>query len=186
MLRAVVVAASLALLAGCRSVETSGELRAALSPRAVVLPVAAVLQQQREGCGLACLVALLHFHGLELDADAKASFSEERLATQPIAAGELRDYLRGRGLEAYLVHGSLDERYPQGLFGVVRSGLPVVVELDTKKKHHYGLVCGFDPVRHWILVMDPDHGFVGVPEDEFERHWARADHLMLVAAIKGV
>lgn len=186
MLRAAVLVASLALLAGCGSVESRGEFHETLSPQAVVLPVPAILQQQKEGCGLACLVALLHFHGLELDDDSKTRFSDERLKTDPIAAGELRDYLRGRGLQSFLVHGSLDEGYPQGLFGIVRSGLPVIVELDTKKKHHYGLVCGFDPGRHWILVMDPDHGFVGVPEDEFERHWARADHLMLVAALKGV
>jgi ABC-type bacteriocin/lantibiotic exporter with double-glycine peptidase domain len=185
MPRAVALALALVLLSGCRSVDTSDELGATLSPGAVVLSVPSVRQTEKEGCGLACLVALLHFHGLDLDAEARARFSEERLARSPITAGELRDYLRGRGLQAYLVHGSLDERYPQGLFGVVRSGLPVIIELATEKRHHYGLVCGFDPGRRLVVVMDPETGFVGVPEVELERHWASADHLMLVAASRG-
>jgi ABC-type bacteriocin/lantibiotic exporter with double-glycine peptidase domain len=178
--------ATLALAAaGCSTVAAPADVRRALSPDAVVLPVPPVPQEEEQGCGLACHVSLLRFHGLELDDAGRRRFPRERLAAEPIAAGELRDYLRGRGLTAVLVHGSLDESWPRGLRGVLRSGLPVIVELATPRSRHYGLVCGFEPERRWILVMDPSFGTGAIPEDEFERLWARADHLMLVAGRDG-
>lgn len=177
------VVASLAL-AGCRSAPLGEprEARHALGPGAVVLEVPAVRQEQSEGCGLACLTALLRFHGLGLDDEARSRFSPERLEREPIAARELRDYLRARGFRVALVHGSLDESRPAGLLGLVRRGLPVVVEVAAAGSHHWGLVVGFDPARRLAVFMDPERGLVGIGYEELARIWGAADRLMLVAA----
>ena len=175
--------AALALLAGCATNADGRALGESLGPGAVVLPVPSVAQQGSGGCGLACLESLLAFHGLALDAEARARFPAGRLAKEQIPAGELRGYLRGRGFRALLVHGSLDERAPAGLLHVLRLGLPSIVELARGRAHHYALACGFDPGRSLVLLMDPARGIVGVPYADFERVWTNADHLMLVPVL---
>jgi ABC-type bacteriocin/lantibiotic exporter with double-glycine peptidase domain len=173
-------------LPGCGSADPATDpttnIEASLSTGALVLHAPTVRQGEAQGCGLACLDSLLRFHGAALDAPGRERFSAERLEKEPIPAGELRDYLRGRGFTAVLVHGTLDHGHPRGLLGVLEEGLPAIVELDTPRAHHYALACGFDPERRLVIVMDPEEGLAGVGYDDFERLWSSADHLMLVAA----
>jgi ABC-type bacteriocin/lantibiotic exporter with double-glycine peptidase domain len=176
----VVVLASL-VAGGCSSATDARALRESLGPNAIVLTVPRVEQRETGGCGLACLESLLAFHGLALDAEGRARFSSERLAREKIPAGELRAYLKARGFRAMLVHGTLDARAPAGLFHVLRVGVPSIVELAQGNAHHYALACGYDGDRSLVLLMDPDRGIVGVPYADFERVWANADHLLLVA-----
>lgn len=171
-------------LAGCSAAPPSGgELRPALSEDALLLDVPAVAAGAPGECGLACLGALLRYHGLELDDDARARFPRAAATNLSITAGELRAYLRGRGLRAHLVRGTLDSAAPAGLLSLVARSLPVIVELRLESGvHHYVLVCGFDLARRWVLVMDPSRGVSAVAFADFERYWRGGENLMLVAA----
>ena len=99
---------------------------------------------------------------------------------QWIAAGELRDYLVFRGFRANLVHGTLDDARPVGLLRMLETGIPVIVERELWGANHFQVVCGFEASRHLVLVMSPE-GVAAVPYEKFEKSWAAADHLMLVA-----
>ena len=173
---------SLCLL-GCSSFHPVEELNPALSPGSVLLPVPTIEDTDRGECGLACLESLLRYHGLRLDGEARRRFPAAAVDSGSIAAGEIRDYLRGRGLRAHLVHGTLDARPPRGLLSLLEKSLPVIVALDVQGIDHYVLVCGFEPERRWVFVMDPARGVGGVPFDTFEERWQGADHLMLVAGL---
>ncbi|MCO5172202.1 MAG: cysteine peptidase family C39 domain-containing protein [Planctomycetes bacterium] len=155
---------------------------AALSPAAVMLPVSVEAQEGDADCGLACLTALLRFHGAALDDAARERFPAVEGAG--IRAGDIRDYLDGRGFRAVLVRGTLDEAPPAGLLRVLRRGLPVLVAvtLPDRDTSHYVLVSGFDPERRLVVLMDPAWGAGAVPFDRFDALWARAERLMLVAA----
>ena len=150
------------------------------------MSVPRVAQTGANDCGLACLVALLRFHGLEPDEEAARRFSPARVGAGPIAAGELEAYLEERQFRVALVHGSLDHTYPTGLLALLETGLPVLVALaigeGESPARHFVLVVGFDPAPGWVFVMDPARGVGAIPYRRFEEHWARADHLMLVAA----
>jgi ABC-type bacteriocin/lantibiotic exporter with double-glycine peptidase domain len=175
---------------GCASsgYTSTQELRASLSPTAVVLDVPIVSQETNTLCGLACLDALLRFNGAALDTQAQTQFDAERVAASDgITAGELRSYLHTRGFRAVLVHGRLDRSRPTGLLGLIEKGLPPIVELVTKALgeaplHHYVVVCGFDPNSKTVYVMDPAEGLRGIPYAGFEEQWRPAGRLTLVAA----
>ncbi len=175
---------------GCASAgyASTQELRTGLSSKAVVLSVPIVSQETNSLCGLACLDALLRFNGKTLDAQAQAQFDPKKTeASDGISAGELRDYLLGRGFRAVLVHGRLDRSKPTGILGLLEKGLPPIVELVTRSPgerpaHHFVVVCGFDPKQKTVFVMDPAEGLRGIPYARFEELWKPAAHLTLVAA----
>jgi ABC-type bacteriocin/lantibiotic exporter with double-glycine peptidase domain len=168
-------------LAGCATFDAADEPAPALSPGSVLLPVPTIEDTKRGECGLACLESLLRYHGLRLDGEARRRFPAAAVDSGSLAPGEIRDYLRGRGLHAHLVHGTLDARPPRGILSLLEKSLPVIVAIDVQGIDHYVLVCGFEPERRWIFVMDPARGVGGVPFDNFEECWRGADHLMLVA-----
>ncbi|MBX3472393.1 MAG: C39 family peptidase [Planctomycetes bacterium] len=163
---------------GARSAPPAAEL----SPEAVVLTVPVEAQEGDADCGLACLTALLRFHGADLDDAARHRFPPT--GVDGVRAGDIRDYLDGRGFRAHLVRGTLDEAPPAGLLRVLRRGLPVLVALTPPggDRSHYVLVSGFDPERRLLVLMDPAWGAGAVPFDRFDALWAGAERLMLVAA----
>lgn len=179
-----ILATLAALLAGCSSTPfvQPEQLRSALSKDSVVLDVPKVEDHEPGECGFACLTSLLRYHHLDLDAEARSRFPKEAKEESSIAAGDIRDYLRRRGLRAHLVHGTLDARPPCGLYSVLQKKLPALVSLHVKGQDHYVLVCGYDGEKRLVFIMDPAKGVGGVPADDFEGYWAPNDHLMLVAA----
>lgn len=139
-------------------------------------------------CGLACLTALLGAWDMTLDDAGRARFAPERLEREGgVQAGELRDYLRDRGLRAALVRGRFDAEPPTGLFALLDRGLPLIVRLqldtDGGPRSHFVLVNGYDPEKRWILIMDPDRGAIGgITYERFRETWQAGGHLLLVAA----
>lgn len=171
--------AVLTLAAGCQAGPSPSP--AERSPGAVVLRVPVEPQRDDADCGLACLAALLRHHGLSLDDAARAAFPA---GVEGVRAGDVRDYLVGRGLRAHLVHGTLDDARPAGLLRALSAGLPALVALSTpdRDRSHFVLVTGFDPARRTLVLMDPALGEVDVPYERFAALWEHADRLMLVAA----
>jgi len=174
---------SLLVLSGCYAsrFHSADTLEGALSEDSVVLPVAPVATDARGQCGLACLVSLLRFHGLDLDDAARERFSLEAGREGSIRAGDIRTYLRGRGFQAHLVHGTLDAEEPCGILYILTRRLPTIVALHVEGRNHYALVCGFDRERRWILLLDPARGIGAVPFESFDGYWEGTGRLMLVA-----
>jgi ABC-type bacteriocin/lantibiotic exporter with double-glycine peptidase domain len=179
--RALVLLAALA--SGCSTaVGRPDAPDAPLAPEAVVLQVPIEAQRGDADCGLACLAALLRFHGLELDDEARRAYPQA--PGDGVRASAIRDYLVGRGFRVHLVHGTLDDARPAGLLRVLDAGVPALVELSLPggSGSHYVLVAGYDPVNRWLVVMDPAWGAGVVPYDRFEPLWTASERFMLVAA----
>jgi ABC-type bacteriocin/lantibiotic exporter with double-glycine peptidase domain len=158
--------------AGCASPPPASRL-AGISARGHVLPLEPVAQAGRRDGALACLAALLHFHGLELDDDAAMRF--ERAGAAGLSWYELRDYLRGRGLGADVGRGTTD-----GLAALVARSLPAIVALDGPgPSRRFAVVHGFDPVLRRVLVLDAGEGATSLGFEELDAAWS--GHLMLVA-----
>jgi ABC-type bacteriocin/lantibiotic exporter with double-glycine peptidase domain len=167
------------LLTGCASYPP----RVELSREAVVIPVQGLKQEAEMACGLTCLQALLRFYGTDLDEEGRVRFAKERLARERVSAGEIRDYLRGRGFRAHLVHGTLNEVPPTGLLALLRDGYPAIVELVTSKSRHFALACGFDREKCVVILMDPAHGRLsGLDYAKFEELWSKSENLVLAVA----
>jgi len=179
-LAALAVLSSL-LAAGCTTAATNEEIRTHLAPGSVLMPVPRIPEEGKGSCGLDCVVSLLRYNGLDLDDEGRRRFPPLEVEKRWIPAGELREYLVFRGFRAVLVHGTLDEARPAGLFMLLEAGLPVIVERTIDGTNHFDLVCGFEPVRRFVFIMLPE-GVGAVPYDKFERSWAVTDRLTLVAA----
>ena len=100
-----------------------------------------------------------------------------------IKAGRLRDFARGRGLAAYLVHGEVAD-----LEHEVRQGRPVLVGLakPTGRKGyvltHYEVVVGYHPARRVVVTLDPALGWRQNSLDGFLAEWKPAGRLALVVS----
>ena len=175
-----------AALPACSSSSPAKEVKKELGPHAVVIDVPTIKQKELEECGLAVLLFLLHWSGTPLDDEARARFSLDRVEKEAIAPRELRDYLRSRGFRAELVNGQRDGAYPRGLFAVLRTGVPVIVEVEETGSPRYMLICGYDPEHTLVFFMDPIRGLSTKNTDFFEADWAKADHRMVVAVPPGV
>lgn len=137
-------------------------------------------QERAFECGLATLSTLCDYHGLALPPD-----EIERLAAladehEGLSGGELRGALRGLGLEAFLVHGTLDHA-ETGLYRQVDLGRPPLVMIATPNgQAHYCLFTGYDPGAGTVYVYDPERGHLCLPVAEFEPLWERARRFTLV------
>jgi hypothetical protein len=96
----------------------------------LTLPVAS---QSGAGNGaLACSGLLLAYHGASLDAEAEVRFPAERLADVTLV--ELRDYLRGRGFAAEVVHATQPK-----VEDLLEHGYPVLLALEGRFVLAFGL-----------------------------------------------
>ena len=98
------------------------------------------------------------------------------------APGALRDVARARGLDAYVVSGTLDD-----LFAQVGSGRPVVVGLAKpmaltggRSLAHYEVVVGLNRSRRLILSLDPANGLRENTFEGFAREWAPTRQVTIV------
>jgi hypothetical protein len=112
------------------------------------------------------------------------SESDIRSATSPthgngVRAGALRDFARGRGLEAFLLEGEVEDLHRE-----IARGRPVLV--GVVKRHgrrtyrHYEVVVAIHRARERILVRDPARGPRESRLEDFAAEWAAADRLTLV------
>lgn len=150
-----------------------------LSEGSVFLPAPVHLQRGDTDCGLASAASLLEFHGCSPE------LPKEWPADEEVSAAQVRDLCRTRGLSAVVIAGEFSEAEPRGLLAILGRGVPALVQIaprsEAPESRHFALVVGFEPVRRWILIVDPARGYGALPYDAFEEHWARAGHLALIA-----
>jgi ABC-type bacteriocin/lantibiotic exporter with double-glycine peptidase domain len=137
-----------------------------------------VEQRSDRDCGAAAMAMVLRYWGVQTGADSvmiAGRSSDER----GLKASELRELLRARGLDAFLVKGE-----PADLRAEVERRRPLIVGLARRMGRetiaHYEVVIGFHPERRRILTLDPAAGWRESSFDDFAAEWAGARQLALV------
>jgi ABC-type bacteriocin/lantibiotic exporter with double-glycine peptidase domain len=96
-----------------------------------------------------------------------------------LRAGELRELIRARGLDAFVLKGE-----PADLRAEIERRRPLIVGLARSASGapigHYEVVIGLDHARRRILTLDPAAGWRESSFEEFAAEWAGAQQLALV------
>jgi ABC-type bacteriocin/lantibiotic exporter with double-glycine peptidase domain len=138
-----------------------------------------VRQVDRRDCGAAALAMVLNYWNVPVTRDEIAD-ANPSAPDKGIRAAALRDYARGRGLQAFLIKGEIGDLERE----VVERRRPVLV--GTEKIHgqtaypHYEVVVGIDRDKRRILTLDPAEGLRVNSREGFAAEWAAAGQLTLV------
>lgn len=140
--------------------------------------VAEVRQSSRQGCGAAALAMVLgHWGHRVTQAEIWAASPPPR--GQGMRADALRDFARGRGLEAFLVEGRDADLERE--VGRDRPVLVGVVKRQGRRAYsHYEVVVGIDRGRQRILTLDPARGARESSLERFSAEWSAAGRVTLV------
>jgi len=144
----------------------------------LVRDVPFVGQRSDRDCGAAAIAMVLRAWCVAVDAGAVAA-AYPALQERGLQAGELRDFARAQGLDAFLVKGE-----PADLRAEIERRRPLIVGLarqaNGKRVGHYEVVIGFHHARHRILTIDPASGWRESSVEAFAAEWAGAQQLALV------
>jgi ABC-type bacteriocin/lantibiotic exporter with double-glycine peptidase domain len=174
-----------ALLSACyagsaRSVSPSQASALAADPSWIVAPdVPFVAQQSDEDCGPAALAMVLGRFSVPVTlADVT---SAEPPTEGGVRAGDLRDFARAQGLEAFVVAGTFDD-----LFAELGRGHPVLVGLAKpmtggRALGHYEVVVAINRRARQLLTLDPARGLRENSLEGFAREWAPTGRVTLIA-----
>jgi ABC-type bacteriocin/lantibiotic exporter with double-glycine peptidase domain len=173
------VATACAIATGCGHGGAGTHLRPESDPAWMFISDVPFVRQQTEAdCGAAALAMALGHGG-------RPTRIQDILAVAPaepdkgILAGQLRNFARNRGFEAYLIAGTLDDLRTE-----VGRGHPVVVGLvktiDRRTFSHYELVVGLRRDGTRIATLDPASGPRERPVTTFLAEWAGASQAALV------
>jgi ABC-type bacteriocin/lantibiotic exporter with double-glycine peptidase domain len=137
-----------------------------------------VRQAERRARAPAALAMVLRYWGQSVTRD-DISAANPTAPERGIRAAALRDYARGRGLQAFVIKGELAD-----LEREVRHRRPVVVGTITvygKKAYpHYEVVVGINRDKHQVLTLDPAAGLRVNSHEGFAAEWAAAGQVTLV------
>ena len=155
------------------------------SNQSVHFEVALVKQEEPRDCGLAVLKMIVGFYGQKLDQVQIDFVKENSKAGEGTAAAELMSVFNAADYKTALFQGTLDDEYT-GLYLHLNRHHPLIVMITSKdgKDSHYDVVNGYDPVRHYLVLIDPALGQVIVRQKDFEPAWKRANNLTLLAVPK--
>lgn len=135
-------------------------------------------QETREDCGIAAMAMVLRYH----DRDVPPEKLAKACPVQPGAgsqAGQMRDFAKSQGLQAFLFHGELPDFNTE-----LSRGHPIIVGLVKQYSSgavtHYEVVVAVHPERRRIVTLDPAHGWRENTFDGFLQEWQPAARLMLV------
>jgi ABC-type bacteriocin/lantibiotic exporter with double-glycine peptidase domain len=140
-----------------------------------------VEQHSRHDCGPAALAMVLRYWGVTVGVEeVVAGGRPASAAERGMRAGELRDYARARGLDAFVVKGE-----PGDLRAQIDRRRPLIVGLAQSEPGgtivgHYEVVIGFNHRRRLILTIDPAAGWRESSFEAFAVEWSGAEQLALV------
>lgn len=138
-------------------------------------------QREEEDCGAAAVAMLLsYWTGQPPGAIARA------LRPAPEGghtAGHLRQVARARGLEAFLIQGTLAD-----LERELGSGRPVLVGMVKPQRRgvvtHYEIVVALHAARGLVVTLDPAEGWRENDREGFLTEWSAAHNVTLVASAR--
>jgi ABC-type bacteriocin/lantibiotic exporter with double-glycine peptidase domain len=135
-------------------------------------------QRGDRDCGAAALAMVLRYWQIAVTPQEIAS-AHRTGGARGLRAGELRDFARSRGLEAFLVTGDAAD-----LKSELAHGRPLLIGLG--KRHgpktlaHYEVLVGMHRDGNRLLTLDPAHGLRENSREGFATEWAAARQLALV------
>jgi ABC-type bacteriocin/lantibiotic exporter with double-glycine peptidase domain len=146
----------------------------------VVDGVPLIRQPSEHECGPAALAMVLRRWGIPADVAQVAQATGG--PGQPVAAGALRDEVRRRGLQGFLIRGEVGD-----LAREVGSNRPVLVGLiqrytNDRAYAHYEVVVGINARSQQLLLLDPGNGMREDAMSSFSQEWEGAGRLTLVVA----
>lgn len=137
-----------------------------------------VRQQERRDCGAAALAMVLNYWGQPIT-------REQIVVANPpgrdggIRAAALRDFTRGRGLQAFVIKGELAD-----LERELQRRRPVLVGMmkvyGRSAYPHYEVVVGINRREQRILTLDPAAGLRVNSREGFTAEWAAAGQVTLI------
>ena len=137
-----------------------------------------IRQRKPEDCGIAALAMVLaHWK-------ASATTDEIEAACPAVPgkgsrAGDLRDFARRKGLQAFLLRGG-----PADFRKELGRGRPLLVGMikpyASAALSHYEVVVAWHPERRIVVTIDPARGWRQTGWEDFVREWDPAQRLMLV------
>jgi ABC-type bacteriocin/lantibiotic exporter with double-glycine peptidase domain len=144
----------------------------------LVRDVPFVAQQSDRDCGAAAIAMVLAYWRVP------TPIQEVTGAAPPteggISAGALRDVARRKGLNAFIVSGTLGDLVDQ-----IGRGRPVLVGLAKpmtggRAAAHYEVVVGINRTKRLILSLDPARGLRENSLEGFAREWVPTHQVTLV------
>ena len=181
LLAAVLLAAAAAALPACYtgSAHDASPRQIAADPTwQLVRDVPFVRQRSDRDCGAAALAMVLAYWRVP------ASLDDILAAAPPvdggIRAGDLRDVARKKGLQAFIVAGTLADIMEQ-----VARGRPILVGLakplaSGRAAAHYEVVVGINRPKRLVLTLDPDRGLRENSAEGFAREWVPTRQVTLI------
>ena len=137
-----------------------------------------IAQRGEHDCGAAAAAMLLGYWGMPTGQGAIRAASAAP-AEDALTAGFLRAYLRDRGLQMFLIQGTLPD-----LERELAAGRPVLVGVlkpySNKTYAHYLVVVGVNHAAQELAVIDPADGWRGYSFAGFTQEWTGAQSLALV------
>lgn len=137
-----------------------------------------IRQEGTEDCGLAALQMALAYWEHPVG-------RAELLQACPLKpgaglkAGDLRDYAKASGLQAYLIHGEwsdVETELSRGHPIIVGMAKPYVTGVFT----HYELVVAVHGVTQDVVTLDPAHGWRSNTFEGFRKEWDPTGRLALI------
>jgi ABC-type bacteriocin/lantibiotic exporter with double-glycine peptidase domain len=176
-----VLAAAGVMLAACQTgrgrVVSPGTV-AAHHSWLVVDGVPFVAQRSERDCGAAAVAMVLGYWGVPADVDGLVA-AVPAARGRGLKAGELRELVNARGLDAFVVKGE-----PTDLRTEIEHRRPLIVGTARRAGRdmlgHYEVLIGFDHARGLILTLDPASGWRESSFRDFAVEWAGAQQLALV------
>ncbi|MBI1849310.1 MAG: C39 family peptidase [Planctomycetes bacterium] len=144
----------------------------------VVRDVPLVRQESREDCGAAALTMMLAYWRIP------TSLEEVKDGCPPsehgIRAGDLREFARSKGLQAFLFHGEFDD-----LRRELARRRPLLVGMAKPFMNgtftHYEVVVAVHPENQIVVTLDPARGWQQDTFDGFLREWDPVGRPTMVA-----
>lgn len=182
-----VVGVLVALLANACAINTyRGSARPTLPQKVAAQPgwsmvVGMRLQRQpsRKLCGAAAVAMVLAQHGIHVTPQAVGK-AVGAVGKRGIKASALRDYLRARGLDAFVIRGTRTD-----LEREMRRGRPVIVGIVEEHilgfAPHYEVLVGIRSKTSQVVSLDPGRGWEINTWRGFAGEWKRAGRVAIVA-----
>lgn len=143
-----------------------------------VANVPLIRQAEQSDCGAAALAMALTYWGVSTNVE-EISAAYPTSSAHGIKAGQLREFARKKGLDAYLIKGELKD-----IASELQKRRPVVVGLvkpyGTKMAKHYELVIGIHPEQRRVVTLDPARGWRENSFEGFAKEWAPGEQVTLI------
>jgi ABC-type bacteriocin/lantibiotic exporter with double-glycine peptidase domain len=146
-----------------------------------------VRQKGSRDCGSAALSTVLEYYQPHGPASLDRAAIDAALREEPgrgLAAGQLRDYARTQGFDAFVIQGAFAD-----LTHEIDEGRPVIVGVHKplssgKALAHYEVFIGYHPDQRQVLTLDPARGLRQFDVDGFMEEWEGAGLVTLVVMPK--